>query len=133
MSNSVAQLFEHSSRDTPTGKADPYLLLLRTLDVHTPDVANVVRLIGDVRNIAKNADPRMAPLLIDDVRTYVEALTSLTSVGGKGLKYLTTTMQKVSISETNTGRGRMTVREMIEGGGGNGRQRQEAGIPIGND
>jgi hypothetical protein len=115
MSNAVAQLFEHSSRETPAGKADPYLLLLRTMDVHTPDVANVVRLIGDARNFAKNADPRIAPLLMDDVRTFVEALTSLTSVHGKGLKFLTTTMQKFSIQESGSPNPKMGMREMIEG------------------
>lgn len=128
--NSVMQAFEHSSRESPNSEADPYLMLLRTMDVPSPDVANVVRLIGDARNIAKNADPRISPLLMDDVRTYIEALTSLTSVGGKGLKFLTTTMQKLTVNDTSGQSNKMGMRELIHG---EGKYKRPAGIPIGDD
>lgn len=114
MSYTVAQLFEHSSRETPTSDTDPYLLLLRTLDVQTPDIANIVKQIGDLRTLAKNMDPRLAALLMEDVKTFIESLTSLTSVNGKGLKYLTTQTQAYHITERSAPK-KMGLKEMIDG------------------
>jgi hypothetical protein len=129
MSSTVAQLFEHSSRETPDGNADPYLLLLRTLDVQTPDIANITLKIGELRTLAKNVDPRLAVLLMEDVKTFIESLTSLTSVGGKGLKYLTTQTQAYHITE-RTPSPKMGLRDMIDG---KQLQKDQPGIPIDRD
>lgn len=115
MSSTVAMLFEHSSRETPAGKADPYLLLLRTMDVQTSDVAHVVRRLGDIRTSALHIDDKLVPYLKDDSKTFIEALTSLTSVGGKGLKYLTTQTQAYHITEKSAPQKKMSMRELIEG------------------
>ncbi len=127
MSSTVAQLFEHSSRQTPEGPADPYLLLLKTIDVHTTDVAYVVMRIGEARLSAKYMDYRLSPLLLEDSRIFVEALVSLTSVGGKGLKHLTTQTQAYHFKETGTPQRKMSMREMIAG---QKEPRPEAGIPL---
>lgn len=125
MSSTVAQIFEHSSRPEPRGKSDPYLLLLRSLDVHTSDIAPVAVKIRELYTLAENMDYRLMPLLLKDVRGYVEALVALTSVNGKGLKYLTTQTQAYHLIEKGPVQKKMSMREMIEGQ----QQKQEAGVP----
>lgn len=116
MSSTVAQLFEHSSRQTPDGNANPYWLLLRTMEVASSDIAHVVRVLGDLRTLAENMDERLRPVLMKDVNTFIESLISLTSVGGKGLKYLTTQTQAYHFIEKSGGASRkMSMREMVEG------------------
>lgn len=99
--NSVAQLYEHSSRDTPDSAADPLMLLYRTLDVHTPDIARVVLRIHNLRLLANTIDPRLSPLLLKDVHGYDLAIASLLSVHGKGLKYLTTETKSYNFSDSS--------------------------------
>lgn len=82
--------------------------------MQTPDIANIVKQIGDLRTLAKSMDPRLGVLLMEDVKTFIEALTSLTSVGGKGLKYLTTQTQAYHITERSAP-AKMGLKEMIDG------------------
>jgi len=129
LSSTVAQLFEHSSRKTPEGNANPYWLLLRTMEVQTPDIAPVVRVLGDLRTLAENMDERLRPILLEDVNTFIESLISLTSVGGKGLKYLTTQTQAYHFIEKGNGQPRMSMRDMV----GGAKPKQELGIRMNED
>lgn len=115
MSSTVAQLFEHSSRDKPDGNANPFWLLLRTMEVQTPDIAHVVRILGDLRTLAQNMDERLRPILMEDVNTFIESLISLTSVGGKGLKYLTTQTQAYHFIEQSGGQKRLSMKDVVDG------------------
>lgn len=101
MNNSVAQLLEHSSRSDPNSDADPLMLLYRTLDVHTPDIARVVLRIHNLRMLASTIDSRLSPLLLRDVHGYDLSVASLLSVHGKGLKYLTTETKSYKFSDTS--------------------------------
>lgn len=98
--NGVAQLYEHSSRSRSDEDADPLMLLYRTLDVHTPDIARVVLRIHNLRMLASTIDYRLSPLLLRDVHGYDLAIASLLSVNGKGLKYLTTETKSYNFSDT---------------------------------
>lgn len=127
MNNSVAQLYEHSSRGKSDEDADPLMLLYRTLDVHTPDIARVVLRTHNLRMLASTIDPRLSPLLLKDVHGYDLAIASLLSVNGKGLKYLTTetksynfsdgskkspkTMKEVFMGDADPGKGGIPMRE----------------------
>lgn len=126
MSTSVAQIFEHSSRERPDLEADPLMLLYRSLDVHTPDIARVVLRIHNLRMIAKNMDSRLAPLLIQDVHGYDLAISSLLSVNGKGLKYLTTETKSYNFVDSSKGR-KTTMRDLFTG---DATGQQEGGLPI---
>lgn len=126
--NSVAQLYEHSSRLSSDTDADPLMLLYRTLDVHTPDIARVVLRIHNLRMLAKTADPRLSPLLLQDVHGYDLAIASLLSVNGKGLKYLTTETKSYNFSDT-TKRNQKTMKEIFMGDADPGK----AGVPIGGE
>lgn len=128
MSSNVAQIYEHSSRRTPTGNADPYWILLRTLDVHSTDIAMVVKGIRDLLTIAQNMDDELRPLLLADIDGYIEALISLSSVNGKGVKALTTLTQAYHIKESSSGPPKMGMREMISGQ--KQEQQKEVGIPV---
>ena len=126
--NSVAQLFEHSSRIDPSSDADPLMLLYRTLDVHTPDIARVVLRIHKLRMMASTIDSRLSPLLLRDVHGYDLAIASLLSVHGKGLKYLTTETKSYNFSDT-TKKSQKTMREIFTGDANPG----QGGIPMGSD
>jgi len=126
MSSTVAQMFEHSSRDEPEGKADPITLLLRTIDVHSPDIAHVVCKLSEARTTAKYMDYRLASLLTEDVKGFIQALVSLTSVNGKGLKYLTTQTQAYHFIEKGQPQKRMGLADMIKGKP----EPKQMGIPI---
>ena len=126
--NSVAQLFEHSSRVTSDADADPLMLLYRTLDVHTPDIARVVLRIHNLRMLASTADPRLSPILLRDVHGYDLAIASLLSVNGKGLKYLTTETKSYNFSDTRN-KQQKTMREIFTGDADPGK----GGVPMGND
>lgn len=128
MNNSVAQLYEHSSRITSDADADPLMLLYRTLDVHTPDIARVVFRIHNLRMIASTADPRLSPLLLRDVHGYDLAIASLLSVNGKGLKYLTTETKSYNFSD-NRNQQKKTMKEVFMGDADPGK----GGIPIGRE
>ena len=130
MNNSVAQLYEHSSRVTSDADADPLMLLYRTLDVHTPDIARVVLRIHNLRMLASTADDRLSPLLLRDVHGYDLAIASLLSVNGKGLKYLTTETKSYNFSDTRS-KSPKTMREIFTGDADPGRS--NAGIPVGQD
>lgn len=114
MSSHVAQIFEHSSRETPEGDADPLMLLYKSLDVQTPDIARVVLKQHELRTIARNIDPRLSPLLLQHVHGYDLALASLLSVNGKGLKALTTETKAYNFHE-NTKKRTMGLREIFTG------------------
>jgi len=112
--NGVAQLYEHSSRGDPDSQADPLMLLYRTLDVHTPDIARVVLRIHNLRMLASTIDSRLSPLLLRDVHGYDLAIASLLSVHGKGLKYLTTETKSFNFSDTTTKK-QKTMKEVFMG------------------
>lgn len=114
VNNSVAQLYEHSSRGTPDSQADPLMLLYRTLDVHTPDIARVVLRIHNLRMLASTIDSRLSQLLLNDVHGYDLAIASLLSVHGKGLKYLTTETKSYNFSDT-TKKSNKTMKEIFMG------------------
>lgn len=126
VNNSVAQLYEHSSRNDPSSDADPLMLLYRTLDVHTPDIARVVLRIHNLRMLARTIDSRLSSLLLDDVHGYDLAIASLLSVNGKGLKYLTTETKSYNFSDSAKKTSK-TMKEIFLGDAdpGNG------GVPIG--
>jgi hypothetical protein len=116
MSSTVAQLIEHSSRPNPEEDADPLMLLYRTLDVHTPDIARVVLSIHDARMLAKHMDDRLSPYLLEDTHGYDYAISSLLSVHGKGLKYLTTQTQAYHLIDNSSGKtGTQTMKELFTG------------------
>ena len=125
MSSHVAQIFDHSSRDSPTQDADPLMLLYRSLDVHTPDIARVVLRIHHLRMLAKNMEYRLAPLLVQDVHGYDLSISSLLSVNGKGLKYLTTETKSYNFVD-NSKKSNKTMREIFTGD----MEQSESGIPI---
>ena len=125
MNNSVAQLYEHSSRVVSTDDADPLMLLYRTLDVHTPDIARVVLRIHNLRMLASTIDSRLSPLLLRDVHGYDLAIASLLSVNGKGLKYLTTETKSYNFSDNRT-KTQKTMKEIFMGDADPGR----GGVPI---
>ncbi len=114
MSNTVAQLMEHSSREDPEAPADPLMLLYRTLEVHTPDIARVVLSIHDIRVLAHNMDPTLTPYLIKDVHGYDLAIASLLSVNGKGLKYLTTETKSFNLTERSNGQS-FKMKDLVSG------------------
>lgn len=124
--NSVAQLLEHSSRADPNSDADPLMLLYRTLDVHTPDIARVVLRIHNLRMLANSMDPRMTALLLRDVHGYDLSVASLLSVNGKGLKYLTTETKSYKFSDT-TKKTNQTMKEIFMGDAGQGQGVQMPG------
>ncbi len=128
VNNSVAQLYEHSSRSDPDSQADPLMLLYRTLDVHTPDIARVILRIHNLRMLANTIDHRLQPLLLRDVHGYDLAIASLLSVHGKGLKYLTTETKSYNFSDT-TKKSQKSMKEIFMGDAdpGNG------GVPIGRE
>ena len=126
MSSHVAQIFEHSSRINPEEEADPLMLLYRSLDVHTPDIARVVLAIHDLRMIANNMDERLRPLLLQDVHGYDLAIASLLSVHGKGLKYLTTETKSYTFVESQ-GKKKISMREVFAG---EQRKPQDPGVPV---
>lgn len=125
VNNSVAQLYEHSSRGTPDEQADPLMLLYRTLDVHTSDIARVVLRIHNLRMLASTIDSKLSPLLLKDVHGYDLAIASLLSVHGKGLKYLTTETKSYNFSDS-TKKNQKTMRELFTGDADPG----GAGIPM---
>ena len=129
MNNSVAQLYEHSSRADPNSEADPLMLLYRTLDVHTPDIARVVLRIHNLRMLASTSDPRLSPLLLRDVHGYDLAIASLLSVNGKGLKYLTTETKSYNFSDITQNK-QKTMKEVFTGDADPGRS---SGIPMSRD
>lgn len=99
MSSNIAQALEHSSRESPEGEADPEMLLMRTLIVATPDIAQVVLDIQKLSALAESSDIRLRPFLMKRVKGYKYALASLSSVGGKMLDKLTTTTQAYTVKE----------------------------------
>ena len=115
MSSTVATLFEHSSRETGEGETDTRMLSYKILDVHSPDIASVVFEMNELRELAKTMDERLVPLLLADCKGYDYAIASLTSVNGKGLKYLTTQTQAYTIRESSPQSNKMSVRQMITG------------------
>lgn len=126
MSSHVAQIFEHSSRIRPEEEADPLMLLYRSLDVHTPDIARVVLRIHNLRMLAKNIDDRLSPLLLQDVHGYDLAIASLLSVHGKGLRYLTTETKSYNFVDMPK-QNKLNIREMFTG---EQRTQNEAGVPL---
>jgi len=124
--NSVAQLLEHSSRGDPNSDADPLMLLYRTLDVHTPDIARVVLRIHNLRMLAGSMDSRLVPLLLRDVHGYDLSVASLLSVNGKGLKYLTTETKSYKFSDT-TKKSTQSMKEIFMGDAGQGQGVQMPG------
>jgi hypothetical protein len=108
------------------GNADPLMLLYRTLDVHTPDIARVVLSIHDLRMLAKHMDERLTPYLLEDCHGYDYAIASLLSVHGKGLKYLTTQTQAYHVIEQSGGR-KFNMKELMTG---EPRQGNEPGINL---
>ncbi len=127
MSSTVAQLMEHSSRRNADEDADPLMLNYKTLDVQTPDIARVVLAIHDQRMLAKNMDERLAPLLLEDVHGYDLAIASLLSVGGKGLKYLTTQTQAYHMIESKGMKQPASMKEILLG---EPRKPNEAGVSL---
>jgi len=105
---------EHSSRESPEGLADPLMLLYRTLDVHTSDIARVVLNIHDLRILAQTLDERLSPYLLKDVHGYDLAIASLLSVHGKGMKYLTTQTQAYHVIESSSQR-KFSMKELLQG------------------
>lgn len=118
MSSNIAQALEHSSRETPEGEADPEMLLMRTLIVSTPDIAQVVLDIQKLSALAESSDERLRPFLMKRVKGYKYALASLSSVGGKMLDKLTTTTQAYTVKEKSTNV-KTGIKEMIAGSVGN--------------
>lgn len=129
LNNGVAQLYEHSSRPTADADSDPLMLLYRTLDVHTPDIARVVLRIHNLRMLASTIDSRLSPLLLRDVHGYDLSIASLLSVHGKGLKYLTTETKSYSFSDT-TKQNQKTMKEVFMGDANPG---NKGGFPMGRD
>jgi len=117
MSSHVAQIFEHSSRINPEEEADPLMLLYRSLDVHTPDIARVVLRIHNQRTKARNMDDRLSPLLLKHVHGYDLSIASLLSVHGKGLKYLTTETKSYNFVDMPK-QNKFSMREMFAGEAG---------------
>lgn len=126
MSSHVAQIFEHSSRLKPDEEADPLMLLYRSLDVHTPDIARVVLRIHNLRMLARNIDERLSNMLLLDVHGYDLAIASLLSVHGKGLRYLTTETKSYNFTDMPKSNTR-NIREMFTG---EQRSQNEGGVPI---
>lgn len=126
MSSHVAQIFEHSSRISPEEESDPLMLLYRSLDVHTPDIARVVLRIHNLRMLAKSMDERLRPLLLQDVHGYDLALASLLSVNGKGLRYLTTETKSYNFVEMPRNKSQ-NIRELFTG---EQRSANEPGVPL---
>lgn len=126
MSSHVAQIFEHSSRISPEEESDPLMLLYRSLDVHTPDIARVVLRIHNLRMLARGMDERLRPLLMQDVHGYDLALASLLSVHGKGLRYLTTETKSYNFVEMPKNR-TQNIRELFTG---EQRSQNEPGVPL---
>lgn len=116
--NSVAQLLEHSSRSDPNSDADPLMLLYRTLDVHTPDIARVVLRIHNLRMLASTIDSRLSPLLLKDVHGYDLSIAALLSVNGKGLKYLTTETKSYKFSDSSK-KSQKSMRDIFTGDASN--------------
>lgn len=114
MSSTVAQIYEHSSRHTPDGLADPDFLFYGTLIVQSSDIADVVKDIQFLRCLAESADPRIKPLLMKRVDAYKSSLRSLSSVQGKMLDKLTTTTQAYHYSEKGPPRERK-ISDIIRG------------------
>lgn len=127
--NGVAQLYEHSSRVTSDADADPLMLLYRTLDVHTPDIARVVLRIHNLRMLASTIDSRLSALLLRDVHGYDLAIASLLSVNGKGLKYLTTETKSYNFSDGSRQQ-QKTMKQVFMGDADPGRN---GGVPIGRE
>lgn len=100
------------------------MLLYRTLDVHTPDIARVVLSIHDLRMLALHMDDRLTPFLLEDCHGYDYAIASLLSVHGKGLKYLTTQTQAYTITE-RSGQPSQRMKDLITG---EPRSGQEQGV-----
>lgn len=96
--NAVGPVLEHGSRNADKS-LDSRLLLYRTMDVHTSDIAKVVNEINEALVLAKYMDERLSPLLLEDLKGFDYALASLSSVNGKMLKYLTTSSQNFRFTE----------------------------------
>ena len=97
-----ARILEHGSRNPITGKPDTRRLFYRTLIVHTPDIADVVKDINYLRILADQEDDRLAPSLYAMVEGFDNAIASLSSVKGKMWDKLTTNTQSYTVKDNNT-------------------------------
>lgn len=109
------QALEHSSRETPEGLADPLMLFYRTLIVHSPDIADVVKDISFLRRLALDVDERLQPFLLDRFKAYLYSIGSLSSVKGAMLNKLSTTTTAYHYMEKTNGPAKASLKDLMSG------------------
>ena len=106
----------------PDGSLENEFMHYSSLNSHTTDILDVIKDIAFLKELARNEDYRLSPLMQSRASGYDKAMSGTRSISGKMWNYLTTTTQSFQIHERSSGpEKKMNLRELIDGqqGGNN--------------